>query len=837
MGKAATKVSGYKRALEGAWLAVIFLIPLFFNPLGHQAYFLNKILLLQFLVFIMLAFSVADWIHSKSGQQSLKWRSIFTSPLHLAIMAFGLLALIATWTSITPSISFWGSWGRGAGLLTLLCWILFFLIIAQQMRHRAQLFRAIYTLLLSSGVVAILGILQYYFPDMMYNFFHASSNRIFSTTGDALSLSAFLAMVIPLNMAFIFQSWQQRSEYKNKVILASLSTLLVLQFWCLLLAQYSVTVIVFIIGSLLFITLLGIINRRKLLFSIGAICLLSIVIMASLLVLPKLLSGVSAAEGKKAEDLAPIITAEELGINTLARRVRYWHAAVDLIIQSPQVPFSDDNLHSLRTFIGYGPETFHVTSQNFPYMWEGGTPSPDHLQDRPHNHYLYLAATVGLPGLVSFLIILAIFFYLMFRHLRSHALSVDKLLIIGLVAAMAQYIVDSLFNPSTPSAELVFWLVLGLTPIIYRLRSSDWPTRAEPVKIFSPTKIRAFLAIGCAVLLVFMAISLTLRPFLADIQFQKGLNLEAKHDAGAIFSFSKAIKIKPTEASYWGGRGAYVYDIAQKTGEKSVQTDLLAFSAESYEQAIKLEPYIAFWHYSLAEVYVYWAQQGAVDKWAAALSLYDKASQLFPDSPIIFNEWALALVFKGDYSQARTMLDYAVAINPYWAQTSFYAETSFFSSLLQAKEGKYDEAVSEIVAAMQWNTSASFIWFSELCQSFDAENINEMVSPLADALELYIQKVPDEWIPYAALGIINFFNDGPDKSLNEFNTAMYLAPHKAVHSIFNEVLWLSEQNPDFKNQLTRIAPDWRDRLSQSDERDTLLPMLDELTSTTTSPQG
>ena len=135
MEKQNTGVSIYKRALEITWLAIIFLVPLLFNPLSHQACYLNKTLLLQFLAISMLAFWMADWILNRASYKGMKWRDIFNSPLQLTILIFGLLTILATAVSITPAISFWGSYFRKAGLLTLICWILFFLILAQQLLY------------------------------------------------------------------------------------------------------------------------------------------------------------------------------------------------------------------------------------------------------------------------------------------------------------------------------------------------------------------------------------------------------------------------------------------------------------------------------------------------------------------------------------------------------------------------------------------------------------------------------------------------------------------------------------------------------------------------------
>ncbi|MCK4581113.1 MAG: hypothetical protein KAU10_07160, partial [Dehalococcoidia bacterium] len=116
-----TASGGDNRALEISWLAVIFLIPLFFNPAGHQICYLNKALLLQFLVFVMLAAVVADSVRRPVVLPDSKWRCLSSHPLHLAVLAFAFVAVISTVASLTPAMSFWGIYTRKTGLLTTIC--------------------------------------------------------------------------------------------------------------------------------------------------------------------------------------------------------------------------------------------------------------------------------------------------------------------------------------------------------------------------------------------------------------------------------------------------------------------------------------------------------------------------------------------------------------------------------------------------------------------------------------------------------------------------------------------------------------------------------------------
>jgi len=822
-------VSLYKRALEITWLATIFLIPLFFNPQSYKVFVLNKASLLQFLVMTMLALWLADWISRPTSHRQLNWRDITASPLHLAILVFGLLAVLSTAASITPAVSFWGSYFRKAGLLTLLCWILFFLIVAQQIRDRAQLLRAVYTLLMSSAIVSLAGILQYYLPDVVSTVLpNPVAVRISSTIGNPLFLSSFLAMVIPFNLALIIYVWNKRKEANNAGILISLVVLLSLQFWCLWLAQYSITILLYSLSLVVFILLWGIVKRKRLVLGLGAACMLALVIIAAVLISPLLFKETGAGtEIPPNSESAPI--SEEVGLYTLGERVQYWKGATDIVIKSPEVPFSKDRLHFLRRIIGYGPETFTVTFQLFfPDKIKSEFTDRAVLVDRPHNDYLYLATTIGILGLISFLSVLAVFFYLCFRYLRTAMLDSDKLLLIAMVAAMVQYMADIFFNLSTISPELVFWLMLAMTCAIGRFIRNEEPagayikkaTKTATAALSPVTRTRFVISIVCAIIITVVGFGIAIRPFLADIYLKKGLNLQGSGSGQAVYAFDQATRIEPGEATYWHSLGAYSYYVAQHINERSFKTKVLSMAADAQYKAAELRGYVSYEYYSLADICTNWAWSGATEKWNMAQSFYEKASQLFPGNAVIFDKWSLALIIKGDLDEARTKLDYAASSDHDWA------ETSFLYGLLLAKEGKNNEAALKITQPII-DKSSNLNYFIDLCQDL---RMYDMVSPLADSLETYTQAKPDDWSAHALFAITSLFSDNLDTSLSEFNTAMSLVPSDDVGDLFRAIIKLTTMSPKFEAAVPGVAPEWRDKLEQSPDRDTLIPALDQLVS-------
>ncbi|MCX6005615.1 MAG: O-antigen ligase family protein, partial [Chloroflexi bacterium] len=736
-------ISKLDTAIEFMWLLIIFLPPLYFNPLENQAFFFAKSLLLQFLTLILLGVVIGQWFLNVRGNSSVRLTDyVKKSPLQVAVICFGLIWIVSSVLSIMPEWSFWGSIHRSNGLITEIYWIVFFFIIAAKMRSSAQIYRALYTLIISAGIVSLIGILQFFNPQILPWF--SAGGRIFSTDGNALSLSAFLAMVIPVNLALLILTSYDKSEIRSKKIfkLTGVFAILVLQICCLCLAQYSITLLIFVIGIFVFFTLIGIFLKKRLALALGIITLVSIAVTGVIL-LGQIISTAKPASPAGSNDPGTTI-AEQIGLKTLGARTLIWEAAADIILKSPEVAFYQDNYHFLRKIIGYGPETFIVTIQTvYPTALKSVDTYGANFIAQPENHYLYLGATVGILGLISFLTIIIVFAYQSLKLLIKSTKLEIALIISAFIAAIVQYCAHMLFNPTAIDPELVFWLIMGLAAVFIKLESplnaiaqTDQENLLKQRHIIPEDKSNIARRIISAVIIVIfvgVALGLTIRPLLADMKLQQALDLWPQDKQMALTTFAEAAKTEAFEASYYGYLGYYAYLKATSSTDSDERTRLLEVSVAAYDLADRMEPHIAYWNYMPADVFTYWAKSGVEDKWPRAIYLYESADGLFPENAVIINKLALALMLRGDYAAAKQKLVQSQEADPSWSQTSFY------TGLLNIYENGPGSSAEYFISPVR-NGINNIGYFMDFCRKI---SLYKEIVPIAEELKLYANKKAD----------------------------------------------------------------------------------------------
>ncbi|MCX6007342.1 MAG: tetratricopeptide repeat protein [Chloroflexi bacterium] len=787
---------------EGAWLLLIFLLPVYFNPLCYNAFYFVKALALVFLVSLLLGLVLAQWFlapHTvKVGELPAK---IQKSPLQFASVVLGIIWVVSTIFSVMPGKSLWGNLAASTGFIPNLAWIIFFLIVSQRVKDRSQVFRALYTLLISSGVVSLVGILQFIRPDILPGFQYYG--RVFSTDGSPLSLSGFLAMTLPVTLALIILNWYGwGSQPRSKLKFAALLVLFGLQLCCLAFAQYSITLLLFIIGIFVFFALIGIFLQRKTTLALSILAILLVAVIAFVLLGQMLLTEKTDLSVEKQSTNELI--AEQAGLPTLTIRMQNWKCAADVIIDSPEIPFNKDSLHFLRRFIGYGPETFIATSQlKFPGSLKSGYTFKLQLISQPENHYLYLGVTLGILGLLAFLGLLSVFFY---RGFRLLSLSNNKEIIVltaAFVASIAQYCAHIFFNPSVMAPELVFWLVLGLTVALAKVDSTGnlgcragasttgcatgaTPGAGKLRKLMSVLIIIIFVAVGCG---------LTLPLLIANMKVQRGFILWDKDQSLALTSFSEATRIGPDQANYHDILGNIAFSMAgEAKTDPDMKSTLLTLGEYASNAAIQLEPQLAIYRYRLADREMYWIMTGSEEKNANILYLYQEADQLFPGNAVILNKWALALILMRDYKEAGQKLLESEKSDPSWVQTSY------LKGLLNMYEGNIDEAGDLFVSPIK-NELDNIGYFINFCGQ--VAHYGE-IGLVKDALGEYVKNKNDDWTGFALLGIADIYSGNPAEALADFEKASMVVPDKDAALLAAIIETLLGQYQNFHNESGEI---------------------------------
>ena len=294
----------------------------------------------------------------------------------------------------------------------------FFVFYVAYYADNSEKKKIILTLILSASCVSIYAIYWFYFgslnlleymkgQEMTYPFAHEflSRRRAFMPYILPTMLAAYLIMVLPLSLAYLFQENKRRlCRLSSKYVLLSLSSLSITI--ALLLTKSAGPLLSIFLSLLIFIMLSKLINKRTfLMLSILLLVIMAIFILRSL----KTVYFTTFAF-------------------SIQNRFNYWQRTLTLILK-----------HPLRG-IGLG---------NLPFVGSKFV----------HNSYLQIWAEIGLLGIVSFLG----FLYNSFKAIQLKRLAVDKLYA-GLAIAHLGFLIHNFIDFSffLPEVSIFWWIILGL---------------------------------------------------------------------------------------------------------------------------------------------------------------------------------------------------------------------------------------------------------------------------------------------------------------------------------------------------------------------------------------
>jgi tetratricopeptide (TPR) repeat protein len=209
------------KIIEAGWLAAVVLTPLFFNIYSSRVFEPDKITLLRSVALVMIAAWIIRTIEEftarargktgapeNSGGKAWLFNGVtWRTPLVLPTLVLVVVYVIATAFSITPRTSLLGSYQRLQGTYTTFSYIIVFLMILMNMRHRRQLDRLVTAIVMTSLPIAFYGILQRVDRDPL-PWGGDVTQRVAANMGNAIFIAAYLIMAFFLTLGRTIEAFR-----------------------------------------------------------------------------------------------------------------------------------------------------------------------------------------------------------------------------------------------------------------------------------------------------------------------------------------------------------------------------------------------------------------------------------------------------------------------------------------------------------------------------------------------------------------------------------------------------------------------------------------------------
>ena len=396
---------------------LVFILPIFFLPWTTNVLDFNKQVLLLFLVFL----SFFGWLLKSLIEGKI---SLNLNLFNIAVLVFLVILGIGTLFSVYRYGSFWG-WPLdiASGFLTIFVFILLYFLIINLFK-KEEIFGLLLTLVFSSFLAVLFGAFQI-FGKFLFPFDFAKLTS-FNTIGTVNSLGIFAALLLPLIISLIFIS---KRLIKILLIIFGLITLglaILINFWAVWISLLIGVAAILTFG----------IARRK-------------IFQANWLTLPMFLLVLSLCFGIFKVPI-PGLPATPLEISP-SQRATFNITKQTLMAESP-----------VSLLLGSGPSTFVYDYSKFKPETINQTVLWAVRFGSGASEILDKLATTGILGLLSFLAILATFFWLAIKAL-IRSVKVEKkdslwVLGLGIFSSWLAAVVSLFFYPANLPLSFLFWI-------------------------------------------------------------------------------------------------------------------------------------------------------------------------------------------------------------------------------------------------------------------------------------------------------------------------------------------------------------------------------------------
>jgi O-antigen ligase len=637
------------------------------------------------------------------------------TPLDLPLLLFLAAYILSTIFSIDPHTSLWGYYSRfNGGLFSIIAYIFLYYAFVSNVLAKGSLVNIkpfLLASLVSGAVVALWGLPSHFGYDPTCALFRGKFDvscwtaafqpkvRIFSTLGQPNWLAAYLALLIPIALAFVV--FEKRAFLR--AIFASLSLLFYLDLiytdsrsgmlgvWIAILTFYLL-----VFGISVYKTKNA--SRLKpLLITLSGFLLLNFFIGQPIEQLNKFTYKGIVERLKKAEKTKPTQTQPQISLQPLGgtdsgkiRRI-VWEGALKIFQTHP--------------LLGTGPETFAFAYYKARPVAHNLTSEWDYLYNKAHNEYLNYLATTGIVGFGSYMAVIVWFLFSLAKNIKASAKNLTNALLqkkgdnrelleitvlsSAFLASYLSILIINFFGFSVVVVNLYFFLIPAFVFALFG------QTKALILDVPLPSfRFAKETAISGVFIVVSYLIALLFIFFLADEKYALGKNYDSVGMYQLAYPYLvEAVKLRPGEYLFKDELSSNLAVLAALLAQNQQSTQAAIFENQAKnlsDEVVSHHPNNVVYYKTRTKVF-YLLSQINPSYLSEALNSIKKAQTLAPtDAKIAYNrgliEWQLQ-----DIEAAKNSLRNAIVLKPDYRDPRF----ALAQLLLEEEKKEKDEVKRE----------------------------------------------------------------------------------------------------------------------------------------------
>jgi O-antigen ligase len=412
------------RALATLMLAAVVVLPLLFDPSLDDGYALPKVSFLRVLGLVaatlFLAYVVGRGPLARGADPSID----------LPLACFVGLLLAATVASIDPVQSFTGEPYQYQGLVTVLLYVGSFYVARLSLGDSPGFRMILIATFCTGAVVSVYGIAQTLGFDPFWS--GPPEDRLISSVGQANDVAAYLDLVVIAGLGLWRAAGRASRIGLGAVVVVSLMAL-ALTFSRGGYIGLAVALAVLLVPHL---------HAPPRRWVVAMMLTLAAGALAVALALPS-----ARAMAERIVDRAVATT--DLGEGSIRFHLDQWRVGTQIALDHP--------------LLGTGPETFPLVFR--PYVDQVLPPDRAEILGRfrlesPHNEFIGIAAEMGLPALVAYVVFLMACARACIRQVRAAAGTSNSIALVVL-ATLASHIATNFFKTPDVTTSEISWITIG----------------------------------------------------------------------------------------------------------------------------------------------------------------------------------------------------------------------------------------------------------------------------------------------------------------------------------------------------------------------------------------